>query len=104
MSIRYATSVRRSRVRHRPAAILVAAPLDAVPFGPRQLLRAMLVIAPAHARGHHRPRLLCWRDASLRPLGRMVDELEAITDGRSLHRRLAVPRVGATSWPAWPTP
>jgi len=28
---------------------------------------------------------------ALQPLGRMVDELEAITDGRSLHRRLPVP-------------
>jgi signal transduction histidine kinase len=30
-------------------------------------------------------------DASLRPLDRIIDELEAITDGRSLHRRVAVP-------------
>jgi signal transduction histidine kinase len=30
-------------------------------------------------------------DTSLRPLKGMVDELEAITDGRSLHRRVAVP-------------
>ena len=30
-------------------------------------------------------------DTSLRPLEGMVDELESITDGRGLHRRLAVP-------------
>jgi signal transduction histidine kinase len=30
-------------------------------------------------------------DASLRPLEGMVDEIEAVTDGRSLHRRVAVP-------------
>ena len=28
---------------------------------------------------------------ALRPVGRMIDELEAITDGRSLHRRLPAP-------------
>jgi signal transduction histidine kinase len=31
---------------------------------------------------------------SLRPLDRMVDEVEAITDGRSLHRRVAVDEAG----------
>jgi signal transduction histidine kinase len=31
-------------------------------------------------------------DRALRPVGRMMDELEAITDGRSLHRRLPTPR------------
>jgi signal transduction histidine kinase len=77
-------------VWQRPAAIFVAAPLDAVPFGPQQLLHAMLVIGPlivvvSIGLGY------VLADASLRPLGGMVDELEAITDGRSLHRRLPVP-------------
>ncbi len=31
-------------------------------------------------------------DRALRPVGQMIDELEAITDGRSLHRRLPAPQ------------
>src|SRR5206468_35191 len=31
---------------------------------------------------------------ALRPVGRMIDELEEITDGRSLHRRLPAAREG----------
>ncbi len=45
------------------------------------------------------PRLLAGRD-QLRPLEEMIDELEEITDGRSLHRRLAVPTVGRRAGPA----
>jgi two-component system, OmpR family, sensor kinase len=73
-----------------PASILVAAPVDSVPFGPGQLLQAMLVIAPviligSMGLGH------VLADTSLRPVERMVDELEAVTGGTSLHRRVAVP-------------
>ncbi|MEO8140987.1 MAG: ATP-binding protein, partial [Gemmatimonadota bacterium] len=73
-----------------PASIFVAAPLDAVPFGAQQLLQAMLVIAPvilisSMGLGY------VLADTSLRPLEGMVDEIESITDGRGLHRRLAVP-------------
>ena len=46
----------------------------------------------------------CWATGSpgtsLRPVERMIDELEAITDGRSLHRRLAVPHLGRRAGPA----
>lgn len=73
-----------------PASILVAAPLDAVAFGPGQLLQAMLVIAPVILLGSLGLGYVL-ADTSLRPLEGMVDELEAVTDGRSLHRRVGVP-------------
>jgi signal transduction histidine kinase len=71
-----------------PATMVVAAPVDSVPFGAQQLLRAMLVIAPVILVGSIGLGYVL-ADTSLRPLEGMVDELEAITDGRSLHRRLA---------------
>ena len=73
-----------------PATIFVAAPLDAVPFGPEQLLQAMLVIAPVILIGSVGLGYVL-ADASLRPLEGMVDEIEAVTDGRSLHRRVELP-------------
>lgn len=72
----------------QPASMVVAAPTDSVPFGAQQLLRAMLVIAPVILVGSIGLGYVL-ADTSLRPLEGMVDELEAITDGRSLHRRLA---------------
>ena len=39
-----------------------------------------------------------WPAHALRPLSDMIDELEAITDGRSLHRRAGGARSAATSW------
>jgi signal transduction histidine kinase len=70
--------------------LLVATPTEDIAFGPSALLRSMLLIAPVV--------LLCsaalgwWlAGTSLQPLLGIMDELEAITDGRSLHRRLAVP-------------
>ncbi|HWA57557.1 MAG TPA: HAMP domain-containing sensor histidine kinase [Gemmatimonadales bacterium] len=71
-----------------PASMVVAAPVGAVPFGAEQLLRAMLVIAPVILVGSIGLGYVL-ADTSLRPLEGMVDELEAITDGRSLHRRVA---------------
>jgi signal transduction histidine kinase len=73
-----------------PASIFVVAPLDAVPFGAQQLLQAMLVIAPVILIGSMGLGYVL-ADTSLRPLEGMVDELEAITDGRGLHRRVAIP-------------
>jgi heavy metal sensor kinase len=69
--------------------MLVAESADEISFGPEALLRSMVVIAPV---------LLLvsifvgysLAGASLYPLESMVDELTAISDGRSLHRRLAV--------------
>ncbi|MCC7132574.1 MAG: HAMP domain-containing protein, partial [Gemmatimonadales bacterium] len=70
-------------------SMLVGAGIDEVSFGPAALLRSMLLIAPAV--------LLIsvlvgsWlAGTSLRPLESTIDELTAITDGRSLHRRLPV--------------
>jgi heavy metal sensor kinase len=74
-------------------ALLVATPTQDVVYGPGALLQSMLLIAPIV--------LLCsaalgwWlAGTSLQPLLRITDELEAISDGRSLHRRLAVPLSG----------
>lgn len=73
--------------------VLVATSITRVPFGPTALLRSMLLIAPvivlgAIVVGH-------WlAGTSLRPVQGIMDEVEAISDGRSLHRRLAVPMSG----------
>lgn len=74
-------------------ALLVAAPLVQSSFDPRVLLRAMLVIAPIV--------LICavalayWlAGTALAPVRVIMDEVDAIKDGRSLHRRVAVPMSG----------
>ena len=87
--IRYAR-VPLHGVWDQPASFFVAAPIGSVPFGPEQLLRGMLVIAPIFLLGGVVLGYVL-ADAALRPLKGMTDELEAITDGRSLHRRLAIP-------------
>ena len=73
--------------------LLVATPTQDVVYGPAALLQSKLLIAPVV--------LLCsaalgwWlAGTSMQPLLRIMDELEAISDGRSLHRRLAVPLSG----------
>jgi heavy metal sensor kinase len=72
-------------------AVLAAAPTSDVPFGPDELLRSILVTAPLIMLGS--VVLGYWlASRGLRPLASMTEELEAITDGRSLHRRLAVAR------------
>jgi signal transduction histidine kinase len=74
-------------------ALLVATSVGNVAFGPAELLRSMLVIAPVMLLG---AAALGWwlAGTSVQPLLGIIDEVEAITDGRSLHRRLAVPRSG----------
>ena len=74
-------------------ALLVATPTQDVVYGPTALLQSMLLIAPIV--------LLCsaalgwWlAGTSVQPLLGIMDELDAISDGRSLHRRLAVPLTG----------
>ncbi|HEX6643766.1 MAG TPA: histidine kinase dimerization/phospho-acceptor domain-containing protein, partial [Gemmatimonadales bacterium] len=74
-------------------AVLVAAPLVRSAFDPRVLIRAMLVISPIV--------LLCavalayWlAGTALSPVRGIMDEVDAIKDGRSLHRRVAVPMSG----------
>ena len=74
-------------------AVLVATPIDVPSFDPRALLNAMLTVAPlvvlaSIGLGH-------WlAGTALRPVQDIMHEVEAITDGRSLHRRLAVPLSG----------
>jgi heavy metal sensor kinase len=74
----------------RPASFFVAAPIGSVPFGAEQLLEAMLVIAPVILLASLGLGFVL-ADTTLRPLEGMVDELEAITSGENLHRRVAVP-------------
>jgi two-component system OmpR family sensor kinase len=71
------------------ASVLVGAPTRDLDITPSRILRSMLYVSPlillfALGVGY----LLSSR--ALSPVGHMIDELEAITDGRSLHRRLAV--------------
>jgi len=75
------------------AALLVAAPSTTTLLDTQALLSSMLVIAPLILGASL---LLGYWVAgrNLLRLGDMVRELEAITDGRSLHRRLAVERSG----------
>ncbi|MBI4543380.1 MAG: HAMP domain-containing histidine kinase [Gemmatimonadetes bacterium] len=68
-------------------AVAVGAPARDLDLAPRRLVASMLLVAPlilvfAAVTGY----LLSAR--ALQPVGRMIDELEAISDGRSLHRRL----------------
>ena len=74
-------------------AVAVGTPTSQVDVSPMRLATSMLVVLPfillaALAVGWV---LSSW---ALRPVGAMIDELEAITDGRSLHRRLPVPSAG----------
>ncbi len=74
-------------------AVLVAARTSDVSFGPEDLLRSMLLIGPVILLGSIAVGYFL-AGRALAPLRAMRDELEAITDGRSLHRRLAVPMSG----------
>jgi two-component system OmpR family sensor kinase len=74
-------------------AVLVATSLAQVAFGPTALLRSMLLIAPVILAGA--AVVGYWlAGTSLRPVEGIMDEVDAISDGRSLHRRLAVPISG----------
>jgi two-component system OmpR family sensor kinase len=73
--------------------ILVATPTRQAAFGPADLLQSMLLIAPVILAGAGL--VGYWlAGTSLRPVQGIMDEVEAISDGRSLHRRLAVPLSG----------
>ncbi|MEO7986111.1 MAG: HAMP domain-containing sensor histidine kinase [Gemmatimonadales bacterium] len=73
--------------------VLVATSARQVAFGPTELLRSMLFIAPMVLIGS--ALIGYWlAGTSLRPVQGIMDEVEAISDGRSLHRRLAVPISG----------
>jgi signal transduction histidine kinase len=75
------------------SAVLLAAPVDRSAPDASVFLRSMLLVAPfvllaSVFAGY-------WLSANaLRPVQGIIDELEAITDGRSLHRRLEVPLAG----------
>ena len=81
------------RVREAGPAIIavaVGSPTRDLEIVPARLVTSMLAVLPfillaAVAVGWV---LSAW---ALRPVGAMIDELEAITDGRSLHRRLPAP-------------
>jgi signal transduction histidine kinase len=71
-------------------AVMVGVPMRSLILGVRELVGTMIAIAPfillisvavAYA--------IAGR--ALEPIERIIDDLEAITDGRSLHRRLAFP-------------
>lgn len=71
-------------------AVVSAVSTAGIEVGAQRLLTAMLVVAPfillaSTAIGH----MLVGR--TLKPVDTIVDEVEAISDGRSLHRRLAQP-------------
>ena len=88
-SVRY-LAVRIEAAGPEIGGLLVATSTTQVAFGPAELLRSMLIIAPiillaAALVGY-------WlAGTSLRPVQGIMDEVEAISDGTSLHRRLAVP-------------
>jgi two-component system OmpR family sensor kinase len=73
--------------------LLVATPTRQASFGPADLLRSMLLIAPLILLGAGL--VGYWlAGTSLRPVQGIMDEMDAISDGTSLHRRLAVPLSG----------
>jgi hypothetical protein len=90
-------------------SVVVATPTRSARRAQQELLAAAAAIAPVVL---VLSAAAAWWIAgrAVRPLGRMVTELEAITDGRSLHRRLAIgglaPGEGdagaPTSSRAWP--
>jgi len=73
--------------------VLVATSTAQIAFGPAELLKSMLFISPIVLIGA--ALVGYWlAGTSLRPVQGIMDEVEAISDGRSLHRRLAVPVSG----------
>lgn len=77
-------------ISDRLGSILIAAQPTTELNGPAQLLVSMILVAPLILVAS--TMLGYWlAGRSLRPVDIMVEELEAVQDGRSLHRRLAVP-------------
>ncbi len=86
-------AVRVEKAGPEVGAVMVATSLRQVAFGPTALLRSMLLIAPIILLGA--VLVGYWlAGTSLRPVQGIMDEVDAISDGRSLHRRLAVPISG----------
>ena len=91
-TVRY-LAVRVDRAGPEVGGVLVATSLIQVAFGPAALLQSMLLIAPVVLVGA--AVVGYWlAGTSLRPVEGIMDEVDAISDGRSLHRRLAVPISG----------
>ncbi len=91
-SVRY-LSVRVEGAGPEVGGLLVATSVDQVTFGPADLLRSMLLIAPVILAAS--ALLGYWlAGTSLTPVQGIMDEVEDISDGTSLHRRLAVPLSG----------
>ena len=91
-TVRY-LAVRVDRAGPEVGGVLVATSLTQIAFGPSALLQSMLLIAPLILAGA--AVVGYWlAGTSLRPVEGIMDEVEAISDGRSLHRRLAVPISG----------
>lgn len=74
-------------------AVVVAAALSAVAFGPAELLGSMVLVMPLILLASG---VLGWFLAgrAMRPVEQLMDEVQEVTDGRSLHRRVAVPSSG----------
>ncbi len=77
----------------RIAGVLSGASVSGLAIGPQRLLTAMLWVAPVILAASV---LVGYQlvGRTLKPVDRIVDEVEAISDGRSLHRRLAPLRTG----------
>ncbi len=78
----------------RISRVFVAVPSAPAALAPRQLIGTMLFFGPLLIIAS-----VWWAyviaGRAFRPLDRMVDQVTAITDGRSLHRRLAIGAAGA---------
>ena len=85
----YAREVRSGGVP--VALVIVSAPTAGVVLTPERLLPAMLLIAPLII-GLAVLIVFVLVDRAVQPGDAIVEEVEAITDGRSLHRRLMEPR------------
>lgn len=73
--------------------LIVAARPEGPLYGPSQLLMSMLIVAPLILVASSL--LGYWlAGRSLQPVDQMIEELEAVQDGRSLHRRIVVPPGG----------
>jgi heavy metal sensor kinase len=73
--------------------VLSGASTSGVVLGPQRLLSVMLVIAPFILVASVLIGYLLV-GSTLKPVENIVDEVEAISDGRSLHRRLVEPKTG----------
>ena len=83
-NVRY-LAVRVDRAGPEVGGVLVATSLGQVAFGPSALLQSMLLVAPVVLVGA--AVVGYWlAGTSLRPVQGIMDEVEAISDGRSLHR------------------